>query len=130
MARDLNHKEMIVMEVLLNHPNIGFYSALRFSEKQGYTFQVDDMKKTLETLREKGFVYLSDTEINKLSGEEIKRYSASCSREDYLAMLMQANPVYEEGLLGSAMAKLVDSIHDEGVLRAIKKRVDRKVRLK
>lgn len=130
MELDLNHKEMILMEILLNHPNIGYYSALRFSEEQGYQLQVDEVRELLEGLRAKGFVYLSDTEINKLSGEEIRRYSATCSREDYLAMLMQVNPVYEEDMLGQAMAKLVDSIHDKGVLRDIKKRIDRKVRSK
>lgn len=123
MAINLNHNEMITMEILLNHPKIGFYSVSRFAEKQGYSLPIDEIHKTLKTLQKKGLIYLSDTENNKLTGEEIKRYSASCSGEEYLNLVIEW---YREGLLKRVLAKLVGRLKELWILQAILERLNRR----
>lgn len=124
MSIDLNHNEMIVMEILLNHPNIGFYSVLRFANEQGYSLEIESICSILEDLQAKGIVYLSDTEKNKLNGVEINRYSASCSGEEYLNIVIQS---YREGLLGQVLAKLVGRMKEMWILHAIMNRLNMRV---
>ena len=112
----LNHNEMIVMEILLNHPHIGFYAISRFSKEQGYSFQIDDIHKILDGLQEKGIAYLAKTKKNKRTGEEIKRYSAFCTGEDYLNFDIQW---YQKGLLGQVLANLVSHMKEVWILHTI-----------
>lgn len=126
----LTRRELIVLDVLVHHPNSGPYAIQKHTNEYGTMFQNSEVSDVLESLLTKRVVKTSDREQVKLTKEEITRYSAVCSYEEYLIQVIRRSDYYEKGILSKAMTKLVDGIDDIDTLKAIRKKIDQKTRRK
>lgn len=126
----LTRRELIVLDILVHHPNSGPRAIQKHTSEFGTMYSIDEVKDVLESLLAKRVVITSDREQVKLVKEEIIRYSAVCSYEEYLIQLIRRTDYYEKGILTKAMTKLIDSIDDIGTLKAIRKKIDQKTRRK
>lgn len=118
--KGLNYKEMVVLELLLKNKNIGPVSVERLAFLQGYSFIGQSVPEILDALVKKELVYISEVEVNKLTGAEIKRYSAKPEPPDYLAALIEANSVYSDAVLAEAAIKFVNRIDDKQILQTMR----------
>ena len=126
----LTRRELIVVDVLVHHPNSGPHTIQKYTKEHGEMFKIGEVREVLESLLAKKVVATSDRERIILTKDEINRYSAGCSSAEYLVQLIRGGDYYEKGIFSKAMTRLIDNIDDMDTLKAIRKEVDRKTRRK
>lgn len=126
----LTRTELIVLDVLVHHPNSGPHTIQKYTKEHGTMYQIGEVRAALESLLTKRVIETSDREQIKLSKEEIIRYSAVCDYEEYTVQLIRQSDYYKKGILTEALSKMIDSIDDMDFLKALGKKINQKTRRK
>lgn len=100
--------ELHIMEALWVHSNIGYNEIIQLAAQNGKSIHVKRIHRLLHQLEEKKLIVVTDTV--KVARTTMKKYSASISREVYLAALLESNPVYNEKQLPGMLCYLLKHI--------------------
>lgn len=101
------------METLWNHSDIGCQKILQYAAKEGRSLSRKSVQGVVNGLFKKGLIAVSSEAENKILKVKINQYSPAYTREEYLAAVLQTNPMYKESRLSSVLsALLMDSKKD------------------
>ena len=112
-VNNLSPDEIVIMETLWNHENIGFNAILQYAEQEGGYLNRNTLLGHLESLCAKDMIRVSREEKILLNNTTIKQYSAICTREEYLAAVLENNPIFDESIFPGILASIMKNISSQ-----------------